>query len=290
MLNFLLNNEDHLNRIEGKEFAKGVVNCLCDKNKEIRTLSERFTEKICDRIGMDYLRQVAKDFHPAFIKDLTAIFDKIDKNNGGGAQASSMVRGSSPSGKPPGEVKKPPISSASKNNPNQTSTQNLGVTMPSLSNSTVMTRTMTQKQLGESNIVPTANAFTGDEPLAGTKFLAIYRQQRLDQEETVPWTYDSIKETKEEELVEEINRSFRRDIASKMVALDYRKLAEAGVMISKMCKDLSLHGSLRELSDVVQKWILLRLWGGCLPSTYLMEIIPQLLSILEKKNVNITEQ
>jgi len=65
-----------------------------------------------------------------------------------------------------------------------------------------------------------------------------------------------------------------------MVALDYRKLAEAGLIISKMCKDLSLHTSLRELSDVIQKWILLRLWGGCLPATYLMEIVPQLLSIL----------
>jgi len=294
VLNFLLNHEDFLNKIEGKEFAKGVVNCLCDKNKDIRSLSERLTEKICDRIGMDYLRQVAKDFRPAFIKDLTAIFDRIDKNNAGGSsgQASSMVRGSSPSGKPQGEVPKRPPISASKNTVNQSSTQNLAVTMPSLSNSTVMARQNTQKQLGESNInlTPNSNAFSGDEPLAGTKFLTLYRQQRVDLEETVPWTYDSIKETKEEELVEEINRSFRRDIASKMVALDYRKLAEAGLMISKMCKDLSLHGSLRELSDVIQKWILLRLWGGCLPATYLMEIIPQLLSILEKKNVNINEQ
>lgn len=75
-----------------------------------------------------------------------------------------------------------------------------------------------------------------------------------------------------------------------MVALDYRKVVEAGMMISKMCKDLSLHNSLRELSDVIQKWILLRLWGGCLPAIYLMEIVPQILSVLEKKNVNITEQ
>jgi hypothetical protein len=90
-------------------------------------------------------------------------------------------------------------------------------------------------------------------------------------------------------LIEEIGRSFRRDIASRMVALDYRKVNEAGLIISKMCKDLSLHNSLREVADVILKWILLRLWGGCLPATSLLEIVPQLLSILEKKNVTINE-
>jgi len=158
------------------------VNCLCDKNKDIRSLSERLTEKVCDRIGMDYLRQVAKDFRPAFIKDLTAIFDKIDKNNGA-SQVLSAVRGSSPSGKAPNELsKRPPISASKKDNPVlHSSSQNLGATMPSLSNSTVGTRAITQKQLGESNIIPAANAFSGDEPLGGAKFLAIYRQQRQDQ-------------------------------------------------------------------------------------------------------------
>jgi hypothetical protein len=90
-------------------------------------------------------------------------------------------------------------------------------------------------------------------------------------------------------LIEEIGRSFRRDIASKMISLDYRKVNEAGLIISKLCKDLSLHNSLRELNDAILKWILLRLWGGCLPATNLLEIVPQLLSILEKKNVTINE-
>jgi hypothetical protein len=104
---------------------------------------------------------------------------------------------------------------------------------------------MTAKQNFGEQTVPPALAFNGDEPIAGQKFLSIYRQQRLEQEETAPWTYDNIKETKEEELLEELNRSFRRDIVSKMVALDYRKLNDAGLILSKMCKDLSLHASLR---------------------------------------------
>lgn len=45
---------------------------------------------------MDYLRQVAKDVKPAFIKDLTAIFDKIDKNAGNSGPGNSAVRGNSP--------------------------------------------------------------------------------------------------------------------------------------------------------------------------------------------------
>lgn len=178
MLNFLLANEDYLAKIDGKEFAKGIVNCLCDKNKDIRSLSERLTEKVCDRIGMDYLRQVAKDFRPAFIKDLTAIFDRIDKNNGVG-----QVRSGSPSTKTNEAAKKPPISASKKDNPAaHSSTQNLAATLPSLSNSSVMARTMPQKTLADSGVTPTGNAFNGDEPLAGAKFLAMYRQQRQDQE------------------------------------------------------------------------------------------------------------
>lgn len=56
-----------------------------------------------------------------------------------------------------------------------------------------------------------------------------------------------------------------------------------------MCKDLSLHASLRELNDVVLRWIFLRLWGGNQPAILLMEIVPQMLSILEKKGVGINE-
>jgi hypothetical protein len=124
---------------------------------------------------MDYLRTTANDFRPAFIKDLTAIFDRIDKNHGGfGTRAHSPLRGQN-------EVpKKPPISASKKDNLlNVSSTQNLSATLP-LSNSSVMSKTMSQKPLSDSTVTPTI-AFSGDEPLAGAKFLAIYRQQRQEQ-------------------------------------------------------------------------------------------------------------
>lgn len=117
----------------------------------------------------------AKDYRPAFIKDLTAIFDKIDKNSGNAHTQSNLgstIRNSSPSAKAEtNTAKKPPIS-GSKNAVNQASTNNLASTLPpssSLSNSSVMSRTMPQKNLSDSGVglsavgsAPAGNAFTGD--------------------------------------------------------------------------------------------------------------------------------
>jgi hypothetical protein len=128
---------------------------------------------------MDYLRMTAKDYRPAFIKDLTAIFDRIDRNNGV-QSGGSAVRAHSPLRSQNDTSKKPPISASKKDNVmNMNSTQNLSATLP-LSNSLVMSKTTSQKPLSDSSVVPTI-AFTGDEPLAGAKFLAIYRQQRQEQ-------------------------------------------------------------------------------------------------------------
>jgi hypothetical protein len=122
---------------------------------------------------MDHLRSTAKDFRPAFIKDLTAIFDRIDKNNG--AQSGGLIaRGHSPLKNQSEVLKKPPISASKKDNPiNMNSAQNLSATL-TMSSSSVISKMTNQKPLSDSTITPSI-AFSGDEPLAGTKFLAMYR-------------------------------------------------------------------------------------------------------------------
>jgi hypothetical protein len=47
-----------------------------------------------------------------------------------------------------------------------------------------------------------------------------------------------------------------------MLSFDYKKVVEGVVSLNKLCRDLSYQDRIRELYDVLFKWILLRLWGG----------------------------
>jgi hypothetical protein len=78
IISIMLLNEEFLQKTDMKDFPKGITNCLCDKNKEIRNLAEKLLEKVHEKIGIDTFRNIAKNKQPAITKDLNAIYDKYD--------------------------------------------------------------------------------------------------------------------------------------------------------------------------------------------------------------------
>jgi hypothetical protein len=52
------------------------------------------------------------------------------------------------------------------------------------------------------------------------------------------------------------------------------------VTLNKLSKDLSYQDRIRELYDVLFKWILLRLWGGQPGTISIIELVAPILSIL----------
>lgn len=74
-----------------------------------------------------------------------------------------------------------------------------------------------------------------------------------------------------------------------MASMDYQKVNEVGSILSRMCKDLASQSNLREIYDLILKWMYLRLWGGNTSVSSIFEIMPQLLAILEKKSVVIKD-
>jgi len=46
------------------------------------------------------------------------------------------------------------------------------------------------------------------------------------------------------------------------MSFDYKRVLEGLVQIIKLAKDGSYQANIRELFDLLMKWILLRLWGG----------------------------
>lgn len=47
-----------------------------------------------------------------------------------------------------------------------------------------------------------------------------------------------------------------------MFSLDYRKVLDAGAQIVKLAKDIAHHNEIREVYDLLFKWVFVRLWGG----------------------------
>ncbi len=52
IINIMLANEEYLAKTDMKQFPKGITNCLCDKNKDIRNLAEKLFEKVYEKIGI----------------------------------------------------------------------------------------------------------------------------------------------------------------------------------------------------------------------------------------------
>ena len=57
----------------------------------------------------------------------------------------------------------------------------------------------------------------------------------------------------------------------------------------KLCKDVSNQGQIREIYDILFKWILLRLWGGQPGLVSIIELLPPIMSILEKKGITLND-
>jgi hypothetical protein len=52
VINLILANEEGLQRAEIRDYPRGLVNCLSDKNKDIRAGAEKLFEKVYERIGL----------------------------------------------------------------------------------------------------------------------------------------------------------------------------------------------------------------------------------------------
>lgn len=74
-----------------------------------------------------------------------------------------------------------------------------------------------------------------------------------------------------------------------MLSVDYRKVLEAAVQIMKICKEIAYQNELREIYDLLIKWVFIRLWGGNPAIQSIVEILPPVMSILEKKKLALNE-
>lgn len=44
--------EDGIAKADIRDYVKGLANCLCDKNKDIRAGAERVFEKVYEKLGI----------------------------------------------------------------------------------------------------------------------------------------------------------------------------------------------------------------------------------------------
>ena len=71
----------------------------------------------------------------------------------------------------------------------------------------------------------------------------------------------------------------------KMYSNDYFKNEDAVQKISKLCRDVAETNSIREVSDLILKWVAIKMYGGNLSALQLIQVVSPLLVVLEKKKV-----
>lgn len=74
-----------------------------------------------------------------------------------------------------------------------------------------------------------------------------------------------------------------------MLSIDYKRVIEGAAQIIKLSKDIAHHNEIREVYDLILKWVFLRLWGGNPPVNMILEVLPHVMSILEKKKLAIND-
>ena len=52
LLNYILKYRTEIEKTEIKDFPKGLISCLCDKNREIRNMAENLFPLVLDRTGI----------------------------------------------------------------------------------------------------------------------------------------------------------------------------------------------------------------------------------------------
>ena len=78
-------------------------------------------------------------------------------------------------------------------------------------------------------------------------------------------------------------------MAKKLLSMDYKRVFDGVSQLMKASKDLNYQAQLKELFDILLKWVLMRLWGGQPAFCHVVEIVFPLLSILEKKGAALTD-
>lgn len=77
VINLLMMNEEHFTKVNTRDFPKGIINCLCDKNKDIRKSAEILLERVVEVLGFNIFRQLAKEQKPAVCKDINSTLDRL---------------------------------------------------------------------------------------------------------------------------------------------------------------------------------------------------------------------
>lgn len=70
-----------------------------------------------------------------------------------------------------------------------------------------------------------------------------------------------------------------------MYSSDYIKNLQAAQKIIKLCRDVAQTNAIREVHDLLMKWIVVKMYGGNVCMLGLMEMICPLLNVLEKKRI-----
>ena len=61
VINLIIENEDYIYKADTRDYPKGIIKCLVDRNREIRNLGEKLFERVYEKTGFDVFRNLARN-------------------------------------------------------------------------------------------------------------------------------------------------------------------------------------------------------------------------------------
>ena len=119
---------------------------------------------------------------------------------------------------------------------------------------------------------------------ASVKVLATERNQRQANDRLYIWSLVELQQKQERAVRDDLERLIRSDFYQKLSAFDYKKTLEGFNQTIKLSKDTSYQAHIRQLYDLLLKFVLMRLWGGQPALTNTIEVVTPILAILQGKN------
>jgi hypothetical protein len=210
IMNLILENSEFIEKADIREYPKGIIRGLTDKNKEIRSLAEKLLERVYEKLGLEVFKTLAKNERPAITKDLNSLLAKYE-----GVKGAMVSKGPSP---PKNKemarglqsaisAKKIPPRSDSKT---KAFSQVFEVGGDNEEGGNTQLQPPVRKEF-YSTFQPTStlpaqgrSLMEGNEDFAPLKILTSERVQRQEKDERYPWSCDNVMEAQSDELRESL--------------------------------------------------------------------------------------
>ncbi|KAM3139866.1 hypothetical protein pb186bvf_008108 [Paramecium bursaria] len=288
LLQYMLNHPDGLVKSETKQFILPLLNNLCDRVKETRQLAEQVIEKVIDDIGVDPFVNATKDMKPAVVQQIKQFLSKfgIDADDGRQRTGRTPKNKLNQSEKIPERKMKQSMTTK-----DLTSELNTSQEIRKERNERTPKKSMHQKShktLPQDTPSKAKPVFMDNNIIASQISVRELKLLRIQSDSVTNW----VNETFPNQDLSDLQYYLKEDVHQLLFNYNYRENIKGLNAVKNACIQTLSKMDVIEMSDLLLKYILFKLYGQIVNPTILIcliQFIDQYLKILVTANYKFNE-